>query len=79
MKSHYTDLPTTSQFARDQAATQLQSESAQSTTLFYSATGSLNHANLRRHLQEPMSGTFYPPRFTRQDAFLRGEFIIQLS
>lgn len=72
MKPCSTDLSTL-HFARDLAATQ---ESAQS--IFYSTPGgSLNHANLRRHLQplsSHMSGTSSrpPPRLTRQDAFLRG-------
>ncbi|CDS10973.1 hypothetical protein LRAMOSA03237 [Lichtheimia ramosa] len=71
MKPCSTDLSTL-HFARDPAATQ---ESVQS--IFYSTPGgSLNHANLRRHLQplsSHMSGTSSrpPPRLTRQDAFLR--------
>lgn len=73
MKPCSTDLSTL-HFARDPAATQ---ESAQS--IFYSTPGgSLNHANLRRHLQplsSHMSGTSSrpPPRLTRQNAFLRGK------
>lgn len=73
MKPCSTDLSTL-HFARDPAATQ---ESVQS--IFYSTPGgSLNHANLRRHLQplsSHMSGTSSrpPPRLTRQDAFLRGK------
>ncbi|KAJ8656240.1 hypothetical protein O0I10_008034 [Lichtheimia ornata] len=86
MKPRHTDLSTV-HFARDQAAIQLPSESAQS--IFYSSTGSLNHANLRRHLQPltgqplpsssssspriPGTSSNPPPRLVRQDAFFNEE------